>query len=113
MEQYEIIVSGKDVSVVLERVLNELKISFNIDDLVTRHTAFFSTSEMFNTEEDYFPTIVIDSPERELLADFYDKFQEALGDPRRAHRITPRAEGEEKPDFADLDLDMTLTDEDQ
>lgn len=86
MAHREIIISGRDASVIMKEVLDELNIG-NIDILLRQHTAFFSVGELFDTADDYFPMLFIDSRERKLLADFYDRFQERMGDTRKVYRI--------------------------
>jgi len=67
--------------------------SLNDDQLTAKYTAFKSTNEMLNTKGGYRQSFYVaredDHRRREeiaRLADCYDAYQAARGDPRRAHR---------------------------
>ena len=58
-----------------------------LNQTTKKYTAFESFEDMINAEGGYRPSLRSESiPDLKILADFYDKAQEARGDGRRAHR---------------------------
>lgn len=65
----------------------ENKIIEWLNQTTKKYTAFESFDDMVNAEGGYRPTLRSESiPELKILADYYDKAQEAKGDNRRAYR---------------------------
>jgi hypothetical protein len=60
----------------------------NIDALVKKNTGFATMDEMLNAQGGYFPSLYVFRPELKIIADEYDRLQEARGDNRRAFRHT-------------------------
>jgi hypothetical protein len=67
--------------------------SRHIDRLVKKYTTFASMEDLLNAEGIYRPSLYLPSGERwlrdevNLIADEYNRRQEARGDPRRAFRL--------------------------
>jgi len=58
-----------------------------LNQTTRKYTAFESFNDMVNAEGGYRPSLRSESiPDLKILADYYDKAQEAKGDRRRAHR---------------------------
>lgn len=57
-----------------------------LDAICQEHTAFGSFFKLVNSHADYRPTTDVSETAMRILADAYDKFQEARGDDRRAFR---------------------------
>ena len=57
-----------------------------LDKITKQISRFDSFNALVNAEGGYFPTIVCDTDEREILADSYDEFQASRNDARRAFR---------------------------